>query len=256
MKKLVFLILLICTWGLVFGQTDLVDHQLVDYHFEYSLGTYQELTDGIILGSETSDEQMFLNPAAPLGSSTKYGTGFPIGFEFYFGGYVFDVVGIHANGWLSLGQTSASPQAVAMYSTNYQNSPLSTTISSSHYTSNPQLVSRIAGFGRDLQAQAGASISIQTIGNAPNRTFVAQWKNYRRKSASGESFNFQIRLNEGNSQVVIAYGEMTASTLFPSQVGMRAAPYNSAVNFATRTTETDWTASEAGISAGNTMTMS
>ena len=254
MKKLVFSILLICVWGLVFAQT-----QLADYHFEYSQGIYEELTDGISLGNESSDEHRFLNPEVPLGttSSTVFtGTGYPIGFEFYFSGHVFDRVGISTNGWLSLGQSSGGSQSVEMTSTNLKNTPLSTIASSSYYTDNPQLVSRIAGFGRDLQAQAGASIMIQTIGEAPNRTFVAQWKNYRRKSASGESFNFQIRMNEANSQVVITYGQMTASTTFTPQVGLRAAPHDSPANFATRVTLTDWTESASGTLAGDTMTMS
>ena len=88
------------------------------YTFTSSAGTYTEITGGTLLGSTTTDDQRFVDPAVPTGSSsTLTGVGFPIGFNFTFGGVVFDRLAINANGWISLGQSALTP-AVNISSTN------------------------------------------------------------------------------------------------------------------------------------------
>jgi len=222
------------------------------YGFSYSSVTYTEITGGTLLGATDSDDQRFVDPASPLGSTTVLtGPGFPIGFNFTFGGEVFDRLAVNNNGWISLGHSSLTPAVNINSSSSY--TPLGSTTS----ISPDYLVSRIAAVGRDLQAQTGASLRIETIGTTPNQVCVIQWKNYRKYSASGDNFNFQIRLNEGSNEVHIVYGTMTNNaTSTTVQVGLRGAPSASATNYHNRTTTTDWSATSKGVAVGDACTLS
>ena len=219
---------------------------LSDYTFEQSSNTYTEITGGILLGDETTDDQRFLNPAVPLGTTTApyKGPGFPIGFNFIFNNHVFDVIAINANGWISFGQSALGDTAVDNTSTSI-NAPLPSTV----VTNPPQLHNRIAGFARDLTAQTGASLRMETIGSQPNRICIIQWKNYKRWGTAGvgDTINFQIQLRENMNKVVITYGVFrhgpTAATTYYPQVGMRGIEVTDFVN---RTTTTNWAATTAG----------
>jgi hypothetical protein len=213
-----------------------------DYTFTQSTGTYTEITGGVSLGTETTDDQRFLDPATPAGGTVTTGPGFPIGFNFMLNEYVFDVIAINANGWISFGQSSLGTAAV-----NNASSSSYTPLPSTSTIAPEQLVTRVAGFARDLQAQTGATIRMETIGTAPNRVCVIQWKDYKRygTTGTGDYINFQIRLNETTNKVTIAYGAFTigatASTSYP-QVGMRG---SAPTDFIARETTTDWTLTTA-----------
>jgi hypothetical protein len=100
-----------------------------------------------------------------------------------------------------------------------------------------------------MTAQTGSSLRLETIGTAPNRICVIQWKNYKRwgTAGAGDTINFQIQLHEHLNKVAIAYGlfrhgPTPATTFFP-QVGIRGIDVTDFVN---RTTTTDWDATTAG----------
>jgi hypothetical protein len=233
----------ICIYG--FAQA------LGNYTFSHAAGSYVEISGGTLLGDESTLDQKFVDPASPLGGTAYSGVGFPLGFDFYFNGYTFDRVGISAEGWLGLGQ-SWQPTPLTLYSNSYY-APLGSTAG----INPPWQNSRVAGLAVNLAAQAGATLRIETIGTAPNREFVAQWQNYRKNATSGDSFNFQIRLQETTNKVVVVYGGMTCNaTAANVQVGMRGEPANSATNFANRTTTMDWAATDPGTVATNTCTLS
>jgi parallel beta-helix repeat protein len=245
MKRLaiIFTLTLLCVFG--FAQS------LGNYTFSYASGTYTEISGGTLLGSETTADQRFVDPAVPLGGTTVTGPGFPLGFNFYFCGQEFDRVGISADGWLGLGQ-SWEPVPINLSSSSYT-SPLGTTSG----ISPAWLVSRVAGLALNLSAQTGSTLRIETLGTAPYRMFVAQWKGYRKNAASGDNYNYQIRLEETTNKVVLMYGIMNSNaTATTAQVGMRGEPATSATNFANRTTTTDWSATTAGAAATNTCTLS
>ncbi len=219
------------------GDTDAV----ATYTFSQSTGTYTEITSGTVLGSTTSDDQRFVDPAVPAGGSTTTGPGFPIGFNFTFDGVVFDRLAINNNGWISLGQSALTPAV------NNSSTSAYTPIGSVIAITPDNLVSRIVGLGRDLQGQTGSELRIQTIGTTPNQECVIQWKGYRKYNATGDNFNFQIRLLENGNVIQLVYGTMTNNaTSTTVQVGLRAAPAATATNFANRSTTTDWSATSAG----------
>ncbi len=182
--------------------------QVSTYTFSQAPGTYTEIAGGTVLGNTASDDERFVDPAVPLGGTVLTGPGFPIGFDFYYNGIVFDRLAVNNNGWISLGQSSLSPSVDNNSTSAY--TPLSST---SVHT--PTLLrNRIAGMGRDLQAQAGSELRVQTTGAAPNRQCIIQYKNYKRFGAAGtgDGFNFQIILNEATGSVQVKYGSMVFNT--------------------------------------------
>lgn len=224
---------------------------LSQYTFSQSNGTYTAISGGTVLGNTASDDERFLDPAIPLGGNAFTGVGLPIGFNFVFNGTTYDRFAVNTNGWISLGSSTFTPAVDMNSSSSY--APLSST--STVVASNR--VARIAGFSRDLQAQAGSEIRYELIGTAPNRELVVQWKNYAKYLAIGDSFNFQIRLQETTNAVSIVYGTMTNNaTATTADCGLRAAPNTPASNFSNRSTATDWNATTAGTTATATVLLS
>ena len=148
--------------------------QTLEYAFSATQGTYTPITGGILLGTDSSDDQRFVDPAVPEGGTTTTGPGFDIGFSFTFNGAIFDRLAVNNNGWISLGQSALTPSVNNSSTSGY------TPISSAVAISPEILYNRIAGFARDIQAQAGATLRLQTIGTAPNRVCVIQWENYKK----------------------------------------------------------------------------
>ena len=225
--------------------------QVSAYAFSQSNGTYTAITGGTVLGNTASDDERFVDPAVPLGGTVNTGVGFPIGFNFTFNGFVYDRFAVNTNGWISLGTSSQTPSVNVNTTSSYNSlSTTSTTVTN-------DLVARVAGFSRDLQMQAGGEIRYQLIGTSPNQTLVVQWTNARKFNATGDSFNFQIRLNENGNTVQVIYGAMTNNaTTGTVMSGLRANPNTPASNFNSRTTTTDWSATTASTAASNTLSIS
>lgn len=222
--------LLLVIWAIVLPARA----QTYEYSFTSNMGTYTPIDGGILLGTETSDDQRFVDPATPAGGTVTTGPGFDIGFNFTFNGASFDRLAINNNGWISLGQSALTPSVNNASTSGY------TPISSVVAIDPAVLYNRIAGFARDIQAQAGASLRLQTIGTAPNRICVVQWANYKKygTSGTGDVLNFQIRLYETTNNVQIVYGAMTCNTTAGNmQVGLRG-PL--ATDFFSRTSATGW----------------
>lgn len=221
--------------------------QVSQYTFSQSVGTYTVISGGTLLGSESSDDQRYVDPAVPLGGTTSTGPGFPIGFTFNYNGIAFDRLAVNNNGWICLGQSALTPSVDMNTSSAY--TPLSSTS-----TNTPaSLRNRVAVLGADLQAQVGATLRLETVGSAPNRVCVIQWTNYKRFSSSGtgQNLNFQIRLNEAggsasNQTVELVYGTMvfntTSSTAHVGLGGTLSTDFNNRQTVAPH----DWNATIAG----------
>ncbi|MDZ4121318.1 MAG: choice-of-anchor J domain-containing protein, partial [Candidatus Cloacimonadaceae bacterium] len=243
-----FLIALLGTVSLAFAQIP-----AFEYNFSATAGTYTPITTGTVYGDTATDDQRFVDPAAPLGSTTvMIGPGLPIGFDFTYLGVVYDRVGINANGWISLGQSALGASAVNINSTSGYTSLGSTTA-----ITPAQLVSRISAMGRDLQAQEGAELMVATIGVAPNREYVVQWTNYRKYNVTGDSYNFQIRLQETTNNVVIVYGTvLNNATSTTIQIGLRGEPVTPASNFKVLSCSTNWASPSIGALVTESLTLS
>ncbi len=219
--------------------------QVSGYAFSQSSGVFTPIAGGVLLGSTTSDDQRFVDPAVPLGGTAITGPGFPIGFNFVFNTVTFDRIAINNNGWISLGQSTSTPGVDNGSSSAY--TPLSSTVA--HSTA--VFRSRIAGIGRDIQAQAGASLRLETIGSAPNRQCVIQWLGYKRFSTpgTGDNLNFQIILNETTNTVQVVYGTIvlnnTTTTSTVNHVGLGGTTATDFINRQT-TVPHNWNTSTAG----------
>jgi hypothetical protein len=79
----------------------------------------------------------------------------------------------------------------------------------------------ISALGMDLTSTTD-NIYYSTIGSAPNRIFVVQWTNARRKTFPG-NFNFQIRLLESSNKIELIYDSCspTNTAVYNAQVGIR-----------------------------------
>ncbi|MBS4039805.1 MAG: fibronectin type III domain-containing protein, partial [Flavobacteriales bacterium] len=226
------------TWLLLFGILPAKAQVATNYGFSQLSGTFTPITGGILLGTETTDDQRFLDPAVPAGGTVTTGVGLPIGFDFTFNGQVYNRVAVNANGWISFGNSSLTPAV------NNASTSAYTPLASTTATTPTHLRNRISALGADLQAQSGASLRIETIGDAPNRVCVIQWLNYRRYLQTDHNLNFQIRLNETTNIVDIVYGTMTFnSTSNTAHVGLGG---SLATDFNNRQTTTNWNSTSAG----------
>ncbi|MGG7035364.1 MAG: T9SS type A sorting domain-containing protein [Flavobacterium sp.] len=249
MRKITLLVLFLSTlWGY---------SQVKDYTFSKTAGTYTEITDGTILGTETNDNQYFVNSTDLLGGTVVTGTGIDIGFDFTFNGYVYNKFAVNTNGWIALGSSDSTPNAV-----NATVSNAFLPLASTSAVPPAELTAKIAALAKDLIAQGnGASLSYKTTGTSPNRVLVIQWKKYGKKTSTTDDFNFQIRLNEVDNTVEIVYGLFT-DTVIPTatvvdtyQVGLRAEPNNVASNFTNIYTTTGWDNSTPGTIATDAIFM-
>lgn len=248
MKKITILVLFILGFiNSVFSQT------VFQYGFSQTNETYSEITGGTILGTETADDQFYIDSAVPQGGFTRTGVGFPIGFNFTFNGVVYDRFGVNNNGWISLGTSTTTP-SVDMNSTSSYAAleSLNTTVANN-------LVSRIAGLGRDIQNQVGGELSYQLSGVSPNQVVTIQWKKFKKyyTNGDGDIYNFQIKLLENGNLVKAIYGNFINNANSTTvQVGLRANPNTPATNFSNRTTTTSWNATTNGAQATNSVALS
>ncbi len=208
---------------ILFGASVLVTHaQLPNlYSFTSTTASYTPITGGSVLGVATNDDASF--------------TALPIGFTFNYNNNAYTTVSVNSNGFLAFGGAVAS--SYTAISTGGSNNVA-------------------AAFNNDLQGLATVgNLRYETIGTSPNQVFVAQWTNYKMYGAANnlDSFDFQIRLNEGTNVVQFVYGRITKNpTNTAVQVGLRG---SSAAVFNNRTSATSWTATTAGAINSSTVAL-
>jgi hypothetical protein len=74
-------------------------------------------------------------------------------------------------------------------------------------------------FWEDLIVDSSASVRTQTIGSAPNRQFVVEWRNVQLYSNPSSRVSFEIILNE-NGVVTVAYADIDPTV--PAEQGSGA----------------------------------
>ncbi|MFI5221569.1 MAG: T9SS type A sorting domain-containing protein [Bacteroidia bacterium] len=159
-----------------------------------NIGAYVPITGGHVDGGANDDDNYYLDS---------------IGFSFNYNGSYYTTFYVDANGFIKLG--SSTPSA-----TYFAGPPL---------TLNPYCIS---AFANDLQGQnlSTSEMRVQTIGTAPNRTCVIQFRDWGlypapSTSTASELYNFQIRLNENNGwgSVQIVYGSFSTGATSSAPLG-------------------------------------
>lgn len=151
-----------------------------------------------------------------------------IGFTFYYGGVAYTQLQIGSNGWIFLGTTGAT--------TTFNN----TTVATAGVTN------AMMPFWDDLYPPGGGSVRYQTLGVAPNRSFVISYlgiPHYQNTAAAGNTYTFQVVLYENgrfqyNYQTTPDQGvsatigyEISTSDLVQFSFNTASAPNNSTITW-------------------------
>lgn len=171
--------------------------QVATYGFSETISSYTPLSSPTTAYAAPWDDHV-------------YGSAFmaPIGFIFSYDGVNQTQCYISPNGFISFGVQPAS--------TTYLPLSIPTAFTNG---------GAITALGMDLiSGNTTDGIVYSTIGSVPNRIFVVEWKNARRKVATG-NYNFQIRLHETTNVIDISYGVCAPDdpVVYNSQVGIRGA---------------------------------
>lgn len=217
--------------------------QVDQYQFLQALGTYTEITEAeaaYSLGAPTywpqADHSVaWTNDPAfgPEGQPTPHGwnspaegPGFPIGFDFEFNDETFDVIAVSNGEWISFGKSSDGNLATWAYNLDDSTSNWDPLLQADNLPEPAYKRNRVAAFGRTALQPVDwstvtppgpkSSLLSATIGEAPERICVVQWKDF---GLAGDivlnqyNINFQIRLHEGSNLVEMCYGPMSWGNL-------------------------------------------
>ncbi len=179
-----------------------------NYNYSESAGqTYTPITGGTVVvagGFTTLASWSTINLAT-----------LPTPFIFHYNGAAVQTVSVSDNGFVILG--GAAPVLPTIGTTN---SPIA---SASLFTG------AVACYGINLVGVLGtAEVRYEVIGTAPNRVFVAQYKDLQRKpsiTTLDGLMNMQIRLNETTNTIEVIYRDFTSLSATPvtGQDGLRGA---------------------------------
>lgn len=205
------LIVIICCFFAFSAEAQYIPY----YSFSQNTGTYNAITGGTVLGSGTSL------------ANQRYSVSLP--FSFMLDGDTYTSASVGVNGILTFGADPGSGYwQIQNGGTGYR---------------------CISGFDYDLAGLTSASeISYTTLGTAPNRIFVVQWKNMNAAAGTALNASFQVQLLEAGNQVKITYGScsLTNNSSIFVQVGLRGL---SSSSYLIRNSSTgSWTATTNGTS--------
>ncbi|WP_027378866.1 Ig-like domain-containing protein [Chryseobacterium daeguense] len=197
-----------------------VNAQVSTYTFSQSTGTFSSIS-GTTLDTATG------NTSTTNLNSNVYPVTLP--FNFVFNGVSYGSMNVSTNGYVTFGATAPATTTTA---------PISSTVA---------FEGAISAFGRDISSMfdingTTGSISWETVGTAPNREVVVQWRNFRPNSSTSTTaayaFTFQIRLHETTNVINTVYdsgnyvvGNTTVSGTV--QIGLRGtsnADFNNRLN--------------------------
>ncbi|WP_416900842.1 carboxypeptidase regulatory-like domain-containing protein [Micromonospora echinospora] len=116
---------------------------------------------------------------------------FPVTFH----GQAYTTGRVHTNGLVSFGSASGEPNTSA--------NPTMPTASAPN--------ALVAPFWDDLEVDASASIRTQTLGTAPNRSYVVEWRNVGFRPTNAERLTFEVIFHE-DGRIAFHYGAMSTPT--------------------------------------------
>ena len=245
-----------------------------NYTFTQTTNAYSPLTGGSIVGGPLNDEEVF--QGLPIGFQFKFNgmcyNEFGIGtngyIEFGAGTIIDDYnmisVGVDnnivavLNSDLQLGSnitaTTVIGSPVVLIETSmglsigdtinsgygFPAGTIITALSATSFTASTNAITVISG-GEILFLNG--EMRYQTIGTAPNRTLVVQWKNARNFGSldgRNDNFNIQLRIEETTNKISIIYGSFFCGgnpSAITYEVGLRGITTS---DFNSRTNPTNW----------------
>ena len=126
----------------------------------------------------------------------------PIGFSFFYDGKKYTSIHLNVNGFASLGAPFLASNTDPQYEVNELRNPVA-------YKGAVRPI--IAPLWDDLKLASANDLSYKTEGSAPNRVFIAQWKNVIWQNGSGNANDFQLRLYETSNVVAFLYNNQAGS---------------------------------------------
>ncbi|WP_185146645.1 fibronectin type III domain-containing protein [Chryseobacterium sp.] len=209
------------------------------YSFSSSMGTYTEITGGTVLATATGNT-----------SATSLDAGiyaFTPSFTFFFNGAPVTNISVNTNGFLTFGAVESTPTTAT---------PISGSIA---YDGAVSAFSRNTNAVFDIAGRTG-EIRWETVGTAPNREMVIQWKNFRPSQSTSVTevyvLSYQIRLKETSNAISVVYAGGTylagsAAITFTLQNGLRGAT-NADFNNRMNATSVKYMESTAGTANSST----
>ena len=201
------------------------------YSFVQTTGTYADITGGTLLGTATANAI----GTTSLDDNVYAVTGLP--FTFTYNGVGYTSFNINSNGYITFGATAPAGNVYI---------PISSVTA---------YAGAVSAWGRDLNALFNiggrtGTLRWETVGTAPNREVVIQWKNFRLAYSTSTTIapylDFQIRLKETSNGIDIIYGpsgmaigtSTSTTTSYTAQVGLRGPDNTFATNVLNRTNTT------------------
>ena len=222
--------------------------QVANYTVGQTVGSYVPITGGRVLALSNNANGPDADPLDGLVYRLPAGT---IPFMFDFNGRSYDGFYVATNGFITFGavppfgRRDINPVTSGYWDTDH---PLSATDGTGYEGAIAAVGAFLNGRVTPVAANKG-EVRYQTLGAAPNRVFVLQWKNAYVFGDGGGSLNFQIRLTETSNAVELAYGPCTATRTNAVQVGLRGSDPG---DFSTRTGPA-WASSTAGATNAATL---
>lgn len=277
--------------------------QVSSYTFSQSNGTYTPITGGTLIGRAT-DANPTGNDSAAMDDYTYAATALPFAFNFNGVAYNSIYANTNGwASFVNTSTTSSGVSGTTFAISPFGNDMMGQFAASGSFTTGSNVITAVSNTttctigaaiqgtgiptGSTITAFDATSITIsnpatatstgtfltwttgeiraETIGSAPNRTFILQFKNMGQYSTSldatvnNTTVNFQIQLSEGggvasSQTITIVYGTFLrlATASRTGQTGLRGS--SATADFNNRTTTTDWAATTAGSSNSATMT--
>ena len=169
-------------------------------HFSFGQINYQHSNHNspfVLLTSDTSINLTAAYPSAKSMLDESFANQIPIGFDFYYNGEKYNVIHLNTNGFASLGAPFLQSNTDPQYDINELRNPVA-------YKGAIRPI--LAPFWDNLQLSDMANITYKTEGTAPNRTFIAQWKNMIWQNGGPDGLSFQLRLYESSNIIRFHYG--------------------------------------------------
>ncbi len=135
------------------------------------------------------------------GADEEEQTGVPIGFDFYYGGKMYNTCTVGVNGAISFTETNIS----------FSNNLSSTGVGKRNM---------IAPFWDDLRIyESDGYVAYETIGTAPNRIFKVSWKNISKYLDSSHDMSFILELKETSNEIIFYYGHCDNTSSINASIG-------------------------------------